>query len=141
VVECLAALNDASIQTRRPFKVVAWTNEEGTRFQPGAMASSAFVGPALLESYKDTTAATASRSLPRWRRIVTRFLQSNRGARKRRRMRSLNGISSKVRCSNFPASRSGVVARIRGVRWYSLRCKGATGHAGITPMHARRDAP
>ena len=35
--EALEALEDAGIGTRRPVMAVAWTNEEGSRFQPCAM--------------------------------------------------------------------------------------------------------
>src|SRR5262245_16729878 len=42
--EALEALEDAGIATRRPIEVVAWTNEEGNRFQPGAMGSAVFAG-------------------------------------------------------------------------------------------------
>jgi beta-ureidopropionase / N-carbamoyl-L-amino-acid hydrolase len=34
--EALEALEDAGIRTKRPVIAVAWTNEEGSRFQPGA---------------------------------------------------------------------------------------------------------
>src|SRR5205085_11630530 len=42
--EALEALEDARIKTRRPIVAVAWTNEEGSRFQPGAMGSAVFAG-------------------------------------------------------------------------------------------------
>src|SRR5215475_3347564 len=42
--ETLEALEDAGIRTRRPLVAVAWTNEEGSRFQPGAMGSAVFAG-------------------------------------------------------------------------------------------------
>src|SRR5580692_10414437 len=42
--ESLEALEDAGIKTRRPVMAVAWTNEEGSRFQPGAMGSAVFAG-------------------------------------------------------------------------------------------------
>ena len=53
-LEVIAALNDAGIQTLRPIEVVAWTNEEGSRFGPGAMGSSAFVEPERLAGYRDS---------------------------------------------------------------------------------------
>ncbi len=34
----------------------------------------------------------------------------------------------------------GVVSGIQGVRWYQVRCKGASAHAGTTPTDMRRDA-
>jgi N-carbamoyl-L-amino-acid hydrolase len=42
--EVLEALEDRGIATRRPVEVAAWTNEEGNRFQPGAMGSAVFSG-------------------------------------------------------------------------------------------------
>src|SRR5246500_4691819 len=42
--EALEALEDAGVKTKRPVIAVAWTNEEGSRFQPGAMGSAVFAG-------------------------------------------------------------------------------------------------
>ena len=42
--EVLEALDDAGLRTRRPIEVVSWTNEEGNRFQPGALGSAVFAG-------------------------------------------------------------------------------------------------
>jgi beta-ureidopropionase / N-carbamoyl-L-amino-acid hydrolase len=42
--EALEALEDAGVKTKRPVMAVAWTNEEGSRFQPGAMGSAVFAG-------------------------------------------------------------------------------------------------
>ena len=47
--EALEALEDAGVRTRRPVMAVAWTNEEGSRFQPGAMGSAVFAGRNRLE--------------------------------------------------------------------------------------------
>jgi N-carbamoyl-L-amino-acid hydrolase len=40
-LEPIAALNDAGVETLRPIEVVSRTNEEGRRFGPGAMGSTA----------------------------------------------------------------------------------------------------
>lgn len=63
-LEVVAALNDADVQTRRPVEVVAWTNEEGSRFGPGCMGSSAYVDPPRLLQYR-TSLADCSRSAGR----------------------------------------------------------------------------
>src|SRR5882724_7832410 len=42
--EVLEALEDDGVATRRPVEVVAWMNEEGSRFQPGAMGSAVYAG-------------------------------------------------------------------------------------------------
>ncbi|NVZ67358.1 M20/M25/M40 family metallo-hydrolase, partial [Pseudomonas gingeri] len=51
-VEVLRTLNDLGIETEAPLEVVVWTNEEGSRFSPGAMGSSAYVEPARLDGYR-----------------------------------------------------------------------------------------
>ncbi|MBU0462223.1 MAG: M20/M25/M40 family metallo-hydrolase, partial [Proteobacteria bacterium] len=38
-LEVLRVLNENNIQTQRPITIVAWTNEEGTRFAPAMMCS------------------------------------------------------------------------------------------------------
>ena len=40
--EVLEALDDAGVSTTRPVELVSWTNEDGSRFQPGALGSRAF---------------------------------------------------------------------------------------------------
>src|SRR6478735_1082915 len=47
--EALEALEDAGVKTKRPVMAVAWTNEEGSRFQPGAMGSAVFAGQYRLD--------------------------------------------------------------------------------------------
>src|SRR3981081_4186441 len=48
--EALEALEDAGIATRRPVMAVAWTNEEGRRFQPGAVGAAGFAHPDRLDA-------------------------------------------------------------------------------------------
>jgi N-carbamoyl-L-amino-acid hydrolase len=139
--ECLAALNDAGIQTRRPLEVVAWTNEEGTRFQPGAMGSSAFVNPGLLTRYRDakdsngiTLAAALSAHREAFPLLETRPAE-NQAAHAFIELHIEQGPLLEL--ADVPL---GVVTGIQGVRWYAVRCEGIAAHAGTTPMHARHDA-
>src|SRR5215510_2039859 len=48
-LEACEALNDAGRATRRPLALVAFTNEEGSRFAPYAMGSLVYVGGLSLE--------------------------------------------------------------------------------------------
>ena len=43
-LEIIRTLNDQGIETRRPIRVVSWTNEEGVRFQPPMMGAGTFSG-------------------------------------------------------------------------------------------------
>lgn len=53
-VELVRALNDHGVRTKAPVEIVAWTNEEGSRFSPFTMGSSVFAGQLPL---KDAHAA------------------------------------------------------------------------------------
>ena len=48
-LEACQALNDAAAATRRPLALVAFTNEEGSRFPPYAMGSLVYVGGLALD--------------------------------------------------------------------------------------------
>ena len=48
-LEACEALNDAGVVTRRPLALVAFTNEEGSRFPPYAMGSLVYVGGLALD--------------------------------------------------------------------------------------------
>jgi N-carbamoyl-L-amino-acid hydrolase len=43
-LEVLRTLDDARVRTRAPLEVVAWTNEEGSRFVPTLMGSGVYAG-------------------------------------------------------------------------------------------------
>lgn len=48
-LEAAQALLEAGVPRRRPLDVVAWMNEEGSRFAPGMMGSSVFAGARTLD--------------------------------------------------------------------------------------------
>ena len=66
--EAMQALDDAGVATRRPIDVVAWTNEEGGRFERSCTGSSVWAGQSPLRHFSTTSAATGSVSPMRWRR-------------------------------------------------------------------------
>lgn len=49
--EVLESIEDAGIETDLPIEVVAWTNEEGSRFAPGTMGSMAFAAGAIPDAW------------------------------------------------------------------------------------------
>jgi N-carbamoyl-L-amino-acid hydrolase len=139
-LEVIAALADAGIKTSRPVTVVIWTNEEGCRFKPGAMGSSAFVDPTLLENFKSTIGTDGA--------IFSQALSNTLGATKNSN-ECAPGFAMHayleahieqgpiLEQSGLPLA---VVTGIQGVRWYEIRCEGYAAHAGTTPMSMRRDA-
>jgi N-carbamoyl-L-amino-acid hydrolase len=43
-LEVVRTLNDVGYETQAPIEIVAWTNEEGSRFSPAMVGSGAFAG-------------------------------------------------------------------------------------------------
>jgi beta-ureidopropionase / N-carbamoyl-L-amino-acid hydrolase len=137
--ESLEALEDAGIKTQRPLVAVAWTNEEGSRFQPGAMGSSAFAHPDRLAGLlaqkdwdgvlvKDALAATLKVAPAPMRNLgfpVDSYVEAH--------------IEQGPRLEN-EGKTIGVVTAIQGSRRYMVTVEGEEAHAGTTPRAARKDA-
>lgn len=138
-LECLHALHDANVLTRRPIEVVVWTNEEGSRFSPGAMGSSAYIEPARLAAYRnnlDKDGVSVGQALD---------AHALRFADIPLRDKIQTHAFVELHIEQGPVLEQadiplGVVSGIQGVRWYQVRCTGASAHAGTTPHAMRNDA-
>lgn len=138
-LECLHALAEAGVRTRRPIELVVWTNEEGSRFSPGAMGSSAYIDPQRLADYRnnqDADGITVGAALD---------AHAARFADLPLREKIATHAFVELHIEQGPVLEQaqvplGVVSGIQGVGWYQVRCKGASAHAGTTPTHMRRDA-
>ncbi|WP_321901882.1 M20 family metallo-hydrolase [Paraburkholderia tropica] len=138
--EVLEALNDANAQTRRPLEVAIWTNEEGTRFAPGAMGSSAFVEPARMARYldaRDAQGVTLREALDAHQQAFPEL--AAHAAREAVHAFVELHIEQGPQLENADLPLA-VVSGIQGVRWYAFHCTGVAAHAGTTPMPLRRDA-
>jgi len=138
--EALEALEDAGVKTRRPVMAVAWTNEEGSRFQPGAMGSAVFAGTYKLDDMlaqkdwkgvvlKDALAETLKAAPAPVQRALGFPLDSYVEAH----------IEQGPRLENERKT-IGVVTAIQGSRRYIVTIDGEEAHAGTTPRAARKDA-
>ena len=139
-LEVIAALNDAGIETLRPVEVVAWTNEEGCRFGPGAMGSSSFVDPSRLSSYREVVDAHGVS----FGEALDRALESVPNL-PRRAMSEPISACVELHIEQGPVLERahvplGVVTGIQSVRWYRILITGVAGHAGTMPMAERSDA-
>jgi N-carbamoyl-L-amino-acid hydrolase len=139
-LELIAALNDAGLETLRPIEVVAWTNEEGSRFGPGAMGSSAFVEPARLAAYR---AAVDGDNIT-FGAALDQALAATPDVRRRPLAQPMSACLE-LHIEQGPVLERagtplGVVTGIQSVRWYRVTCVGAAAHAGTTPMEDRSDA-
>jgi len=137
--EALEALEDAGIATRRPIEAVAWTNEEGSRFQPGAMGSGVFAGQypladmlqvkdwkgvALGDALAETLGAAPAAPRPGCGFALAGYVEAHieQGPRLENERRTI-----------------GVVTGIQGSRRYIVEIEGEEAHAGTTPRAARKD--
>jgi N-carbamoyl-L-amino-acid hydrolase len=139
--EALEALEDAGIQTQRPIEAVAWTNEEGSRFQPGAMGSAVFAGHYALD---------AMLAVKDWKGVVLRdaLAETLEAAPAPSRDAApgfaLDGyveahIEQGPRLEDARTT-IGVVTGIQGSRRFMVEIAGEEAHAGTTPRAARKDA-
>lgn len=138
--EALEALDDAGVRTKRPVQVVAWMNEEGSRFQPGAMGSSVWSGHDDLEKMLSVTDREG---------VVLRDALAKTLAEAP--VRQIDGFDRnfhayiEAHIEQGPrleagAKTIGVVTGIQGSQRYTLDIVGEEAHAGTTPLRVRKDA-
>jgi N-carbamoyl-L-amino-acid hydrolase len=139
-LEVLEALDDAGIQTLRPIELVAWMNEEGSRFLPGAMGSGTWVGAFELSTMLARTDSAgvvlgeALRQLNGAVPLPTIPLASIRPAA------YLEAHIEQGPRLESASARIGAVTGIQGIRRFVIEVGGEEAHAGTTPRAHRRDA-
>lgn len=139
--EVLEALEDAGQKTRRPIEVVAWTNEEGNRFTPGAMGSAVFAGAYPLDTMlaaKDPAGVSVAQALAETLRIAPAPARAGGPGF------AIDGyveahIEQGPRLEDTGHT-IGVVTMIQGQRRFLVDVNGEEAHSGTTPRAARKDA-
>ena len=137
--EALESLDDADIRTPIAVEVVAWTNEEGSRFAPGAMGSMAFASGAIPEEWYGRRAADGALL----QHELASTLAASPGAHHRALGTPISGYlelhieqGPALERENIPI---GIVHGIQGTRWLEVVITGQTAHAGTTQLAFRRD--
>ncbi|WP_328702897.1 M20 family metallo-hydrolase [Arenibaculum pallidiluteum] len=138
--EVLQALNDAGVVTRRAIEAVAWTNEEGSRFQPGCLGSGAFTGaipprPALEEVDRDGISARAA--LDQLLDGESDFARRPLGFPVHAYLECHIEQGPLLEQAGVPV---GIVTGVQGSRWFAIEVTGEEAHAGTTPARLRKDA-
>lgn len=139
-LEMLHALDDAGIQTRRSLEVMIWTNEEGSRFSPGAMGSSAFSQPDRWPGFL----TVQDHGGQRFETARDAALRATPAAQKTALGHPVHAYIE-AHIEQGPVLERGgynlgIVTSIQGVRWYEVTVHGNSAHAGSTPLNARQDA-
>jgi N-carbamoyl-L-amino-acid hydrolase len=139
-VESVQAIAEAGVKPRCSIDVVAWMNEEGSRFAPGMMGSAVFTGRRRLEDIKAVRDAHGI--------SVGEALGQVLSADKEIQRRSLGfPVAGYVEAHieqgpilEQSSTTIGVVTGIQGKRTFRVEVRGEESHAGTRPRSARRDS-
>ncbi|SHI37534.1 N-carbamoyl-L-amino-acid hydrolase [Roseomonas rosea] len=140
VLAALEAAESLDATPERDVVVVAWMNEEGSRFAPGMMGSEAFAGVRALEEVLAARDAAGT--------TVAEALATLQAAFPHLPCRPLGfpiGFYLEPHIEQGPLLEQrgtpiGIVTGIQGKKTYEIAVEGAEGHAGTLDMADRRDA-
>jgi N-carbamoyl-L-amino-acid hydrolase len=138
-LEVVRTLNDLGYETEAPIEIVAWTNEEGSRFSPAMVGSGAFTGVFTVEdalATRDNNAPSLTLGselarigfagpAPVGEHPVAAYFEAHIEQ------------GPILEAAGLPI---GIVTGAQGQRWYEITVIGQEAHAGPTPMKRRRDA-
>ncbi|MBB3948668.1 N-carbamoyl-L-amino-acid hydrolase [Rhizobium skierniewicense] len=137
--EVLETLEDGGVETDVPIEVVAWTNEEGSRFAPGTMGSMAFSLGQIPEEWHELRGTDGVS----FQDALTETLGALPVAKQRKLCFPILGYlelhieqGPTLEKENIPI---GVVTGIQGTRWLEVTVTGQAAHAGTTQLTFRRD--
>ncbi len=138
-IESLHAMRDAGITPVRPIETVAWTNEEGSRFQPGCMGSGVMTGAldlADILGQRDWDGVTVADALAQ----VVAALPPLTARRQVVPLAYLEAHIEQGPILEREGHVIGAVTGIQGAHRFMVTVTGAEAHAGTTPREARKDA-
>src|SRR2546421_5457886 len=138
-LELVRTLNDLGYETEAPIEIVAWTNEEGSRFSPAMVGAGPFTG--VFE--REAALATRDNNAPgltlggELERIGFAGPAPVGGREVAAYFEAHIEQGPILEAAGLPI---GVVTGAQGQRWYEIIVMGQEAHAGPTPMPRRRDA-
>jgi len=134
--EVVRALRSSSFTPQRPLEVVAWTNEEGSRFLPVMAGSGVWSGAHAIadvlaskdsagELFGDALQAIGANGIDEPGGSIDSYFEAH---------------IEQGPVLEDAAETIGVVTGALGQQWFSCELTGFEAHAGPTPMGLRRDA-
>ena len=139
-IEVLQTMNEEGVETEHPVEVVAFTDEEGARFSLGMIGSRALTGALSQQDlrHEDREGIPIERAMRDAGLDPGKIVGAARPSGSLAAYLELHIEQGKVlEGEGLPV---GVVTGIAGPVWLRLSLAGEAGHAGTTPMGARRDA-
>lgn len=139
-LEAVEALLAAGMRPARPVEVVAWSNEEGGRFAPGAMGSQVFAGVRQLADFlgvRDAGGITLQDAL---HMTLATLPEAPVRAECSKPAAYLEAHIEQGPVLERLDRAIAVVDGIQGCQWLEIVVTGEATHAGTTPIAQRRDA-
>ncbi|MBU9675422.1 Zn-dependent hydrolase [Burkholderia multivorans] len=136
-LEAIRTLNEHGIATRHPIDVVAWTNEEGSRFTPGMMGSAVYAGKLDLDD------ALARHCMHTGVRLGDELERTGFAGPARERQMPKAYFEAHIEQGPVLENAGvpiGVVTGVQGIVELDVTVTGFESHAGTTPMSVRKDA-
>ena len=136
-LELCEALGEAGIVTRRPLALVAFTNEEGSRFSPYAMGSLVYVGGLALDDAYAIKGIDGPSVGDELKRI------GYQGDARPGWLKPYSYVELHIEQGPVLEDEGRVIGAVEGIpglSWTEVSITGRASHAGTTPMHLRRDA-
>ena len=139
-IEIIEALRENNIVPKSPIEVVAWMNEEGSRFAPGMMGSGVYTGTRSIEDInkiKDDNGITVSSEIKKMHSSFPNL--------------EIKEFGREIKCYieahieqgpvlELEQKQIGIVTGIQGKRTFKIEVNGEENHVGTSPRIVRRDA-
>lgn len=139
-LEALEAMEDTGLKTSRPIDVVAWTNEEGSRFDPGCMGSMVYTGSATVNEFDAIEDADGILFRDALSETLKNTPVDNTRALSEPVFAYLEAHIEQGPILENTGNTIGAVNGIQGSQRFQIEITGESAHAGTTPIASRRDA-
>lgn len=138
-IEVLQSMNENGIKTIHPMEVIAFTDEEGSRFGSGMLGSRGIAGTLKTDALRhtDQDGISIAEAMEKAGLDPKKIDDSARKGETVKAYLELHIEQGQVlENKNLPV---GIVTGIAGPLWVKFTLTGEAGHAGSTPMNLRRD--
>jgi N-carbamoyl-L-amino-acid hydrolase len=139
-LEAVQAIQESGLKIQRPLEVVVWSNEEGSRFAPGAMGSMVFTGLRKVEEFLDKRDINGVVLRDELQRCLAATPFATNCGLYRPVAAYIEAHIEQGPVLEEAKKTIGLVTGIQGCRWFEVTVTGAARHAGSTPMGTRKDA-
>ncbi|MGK7378686.1 M20 family metallo-hydrolase [Planococcus sp. 1R117A] len=140
-LEVVEAWKDSGFTPNKPFEVIIFTDEEGSRFNSGLSGSRAMAGEISeeeIQRLRDFNGADLEQVLKDYGSSIQDFKNAKRDFNELELFVEVHiEQGKKLEKENQPV---GIVSGIAGLAWLEVEFYGEAGHAGNTPMIGRKDS-